>query len=47
MCVGKYEEGTRVGQGETCEYIVGGTAVAAAPDGGRSEAEWRKGGDIG
>ena len=47
MGVGKYEEETRVGQGVTCEYTVGGTAVPAAPDGGRSEAEWRKGGDIG
>ena len=32
---------------ETCENTVGGTAVPAAPDGGRSEAEWRNGGDIG
>ena len=47
MGVGKYEEGTRVGQSETCKYTVGGMAVPAAPDGGRSEAEWRKGGDIG
>ena len=47
MGVGKYEEETRVGQGVTCEYTVGGTAVPAAPDGGRSEAEWRKGGNIG
>ena len=47
IAVGKYEEGTRAGLGETCEYTVVGTAVPAAPDGGRSEAEWRKGGDIG
>lgn len=47
MGVGKYEEGTRVGQGATCEYTVVGAAVAAAPDGGRSETEWRNGGDIG
>ena len=43
MGVGKYEEETRVGQGVTCEYIVGGTAVAAAPDGGRN-AGWIVGG---
>ena len=47
MGVGKYEEETRVGQGVTCEYTVVGGAVAAAPAGGRSEAEWRNGGDIG
>ena len=46
VLVSIYEEETRVGQGVTCEYTVGGMAVPAAPDGGRSEAEWRKGGDI-
>ena len=39
MAVGKYEEGTRVGQSVTCEYTVVGTAVPGAPHGGRSEAE--------
>ena len=36
MDVGKYEEGTRVGPGVTCEYMVGGVTVLAAADGGRS-----------
>ena len=34
MDAGKYEEGTRVGPGVTCEYMVGGVAVVAVPDGG-------------
>ena len=33
MAVGKYEEGTRVGLGVTCEYTVVGVAVLAASDG--------------
>ena len=32
--VGKYGEGTRVRPGVTCEYMVGGVAVVAVPDGG-------------
>ena len=36
MDAGKYEEGARVGPGVTCEYMVGGVAVLAAADGGRS-----------
>ena len=35
----KYEVEKRVGPGGTCEYTVGGTAVLAASDGGRSEPE--------
>ena len=33
MDVGKYEEGTRMGPGVTCEYTVVGVAVLVAPDG--------------
>ena len=36
MDAGKYVEGTRVGPGVTCEYTVGGVAVVAAADEGRS-----------
>ena len=38
MNVGKYEEGTRMGSGVTCEYTVGGVAALTVPDdgGGRS-----------
>ena len=38
MSVGKYEEGTRVGSGVTCEDMVGGVAALTVPDegGGRS-----------
>ena len=32
--VDKYEEGTRMGAGVTCEYTVVGVAVVAVPDGG-------------
>ena len=39
MGVVKYEVEKRVGPGGTCEYTVGGTAVLAASDGGRSEPE--------
>ena len=35
MGVGKYEEGTTVGPGVTCEYTVGGVAVVTAADGGK------------
>ena len=34
MCVGKYEEGTRMGASVTCGYTVVGVAVLVAPDGG-------------
>ena len=34
MGFGKYEEGARVGISVTCEYVVGGVAVLAVPDGG-------------
>ena len=36
--VGKYEEGTRMGSGVTCEDMVGGVAALTVPDdgGGRS-----------
>ena len=36
MGAGKYAEGTRVGPGVTCEYMVGCVAVLAAAVGGRS-----------
>ena len=36
MDAGKYEEGARMGPGVACEYMVGGVAVLAAADGGRS-----------